>query len=396
MPRPISASISLSALTHNLSAIRERFLPAGVPAPSSCPAIWAVIKANAYGHGIDHAVQAFAQADGLAMLDLDEAVRCRELGWKKPILLLEGFFEPKDIPVLRHYRLHTTLHCIEQLEMLEATQVSDSARSISPQSPGEGMMHRMGALNAFVKLDTGMSRLGFAPARYRQAFERVLCSQRAGILGQIGKMTHFARADDSVEVTRHQIELFNQYTEGLPGPTSVCNSAGTLTAGLWASVQGTDGQWVRPGICLYGASPFAQRSAQSLGLRPAMTLASRLIGVRDISPGDSVGYGHLFQAEHPMRIGVVACGYADGYPRHAPTGTPICVEGIRTRVLGRVSMDMLVVDLGPVPHAQVGSPVVLWGQEGPSVDEVAEAAGTIGYELLCAVAPRVQKIVLQG
>jgi alanine racemase len=250
-------------------------------------------------------------------------------------------------------------------------------------------------LDAFVKLDSGMSRLGFAPSGYRQAYERAVRARQAGLLGNIGKMSHFARADDDADTTREQIALFNACTEGLPGAASVCNSAGTLTQGLWATVQGQDGHWVRPGICLYGASPFASRPAAQIGLRPAMTLASRLISVRDIPAGASVGYGHTFRADRPMRIGVVACGYADGYPRHAITDTPITVAGVRTRVLGRVSMDMLVADLDPVPLAQVGSPVVLWGEGGPSVDEVAQAAGTIGYELLCAVAPRVPKIVIQ-
>jgi len=309
------------------------------------------------------------------MLDLDEAVRCRELGWRKPILLLEGFFEERDLPVLREYRLHTTLHCDEQLGMLEAGQP--------------------GGLDAFVKLDSGMSRLGFAPSVYRQAYERAAQARKAGLLGAIGKMTHLARADDDGEVTRAQVALFNACTEGLPGAASVCNSAGALTPGLWATVNGQDGHWVRPGICLYGASPFASRPAAQIGLRPAMTLASRLISVREIPAGASVGYGHLFRADKPMRIGVVACGYADGYPRHAVTGTPITVAGVRTRVLGRVSMDMLVADLDSIPHACVGSPVVLWGEGGPGVDEVAQAAGTIGYELLCAVAPRVPKTVIQ-
>jgi alanine racemase len=375
MPRPISATISLSSLSHNLEVVREQLLPSGAPDGAVRPAIWAVIKANAYGHGVDNAVRAFSQADGLAMLDLEEAVRCRELGWSKPILLLEGFFEERDLPVLREYGLRTTLHCVEQLDMLEAGQPA--------------------GLDAFVKLDSGMSRLGFAPSGYRQAYERAVRARQAGLLGNIGKMSHFARADDDADTTREQIALFNACTEGLPGAASVCNSAGTLTQGLWATVQGQDGHWVRPGICLYGASPFASRPAAQIGLRPAMTLASRLISVRDIPAGASVGYGHTFRADRPMRIGVVACGYADGYPRHAITDTPIIVAGVRTRVLGRVSMDMLVADLDPVPLAQVGSPVVLWGEGGPSVDEVAQAAGTIGYELLCAVAPRVPKIVIQ-
>jgi alanine racemase len=184
-------------------------------------------------------------------------------------------------------------------------------------------------------------------------------------------------------------------TRDLPGAVSVCNSAATLTPELWTACSPDEEQWVRPGICLYGSSPFARQPAAQWGLRPAMTLEASLISVRNIGPGEAIGYGHLFASAQPMRIGVVACGYADGYPRHAVTGTPITVGGVRTRTLGRVSMDMLVADLTPVPDARVGTRVVLWGEGGPSVDEVAEAAGTIGYELLCAVAPRVPKITAE-
>ncbi|HUH39245.1 MAG TPA: alanine racemase, partial [Castellaniella sp.] len=208
----------------------------------------------------------------------------------------------------------------------------------------------------------------------------------------VGKMSHFARADDDVALTALQLQAFEQVTRGLPGPVSVCNSAASLTPGFAAGVSGAP-QWVRPGICLYGASPFQDRSAQSMGLRAAMTLSSQLISVHTVPAGQGIGYGQRYVAQQATRVGVVACGYADGYPRHAPTGTPITVAGVRTRVLGRVSMDMLVADLDAVPEARVGTPVVLWGQDGPSVDEVAIPCGTIGYELLCAVAPRVPRRV---
>lgn len=372
MSRPISATISLSSLRHNLQLVADQLDRGRSDARPQRPNIWAVIKANAYGHGIDQAVRAFERADGLAMLDLNEAVRCRELGWTKPILMLEGFFEPGEIPILDRYRLTTTLHCQEQLDMLAA------AKSIQP-------------LDAFVKLNVGMNRLGFPEGAYLGAYRQAQEASQRGILGRIGKMSHFARADDDDETTARQLALFNRVCSDLPGRFSVCNSAATLTPGLWASVACDEEQWVRPGICLYGASPFADRAAAGLGLRPAMTLAARLISARDIEQGQGVGYGHTFVAPGPMRIGIVSCGYADGYPRHAGTGTPVVVEGVRTRLVGRVSMDMLAVDLTPVPQARVNSPVVLWGEGGPSVDEVAQAAGTIGYELLCAVAPRVPK-----
>ncbi|NYT65793.1 alanine racemase [Alcaligenaceae bacterium] len=376
MPRPISVTISLPALRHNLSTVMTRLLASSEAVRQTMPQVWAVMKADAYGHGLLNALYAFGQAQGVAMLDMNEAVRCRQAGWTGPLLLLEGFFEPADILVAAQYNLTVAVHTQEQLDMLMAA-------------------HPVRPLDIFLKLNTGMNRLGFAPQDYRQAYSQAQQAQAQGLVRHLGKMTHFASADDSPDVTAAQIAVFNQITDGLPGSVSVCNSAATLTDSLWATLKGAQSQWVRPGICLYGASPFARISAHALDLRPAQTLAAELISVRTIGVGDAIGYGQLFTADGPMRIGVVACGYADGYPRHAPTGTPITVDGVRTRILGRVSMDMLVADLTAVPQARVGSKVVLWGRGGPSVDEVAHASGTIGYELLCAVAPRVPRLVVQ-
>ncbi len=376
MPRPILATVSLPSLTHNLAVVAtglDRSRPPARPAPF----IWAVVKANAYGHGILSAVAAFSRADGLAMLDLDEAIQCRAAGWTRPILLLEGFFEAADLPVIDHYGLTVTVHTREQLDML---------RQAAPCAP----------IDAMIKLDSGMGRLGFPPDAYRDAYRVAGDLQRRGILGRLGKMTHFARADDDPDATGRQLQVFGDVTDGLPGRVSVCNSAATLTAGFWARLPAGVEQWVRPGICLYGASPFASRPAADFDLRPGMTLSAELISVRRIPAGYRVGYGHLFSAPRSMTIGVVCCGYADGYPRHAPTGTPVTVGGVRTRVLGRVSMDMLAVDLTAVPNARVGLPVVLWGEGGPTVDEVAASCGTIGYELLCAVAPRVPRKVVSN
>lgn len=370
MPRPISALISLSSLKHNLAVVAKQLNQFSQQDHRDVPKIWAVMKANAYGHGIDNAVRAFGQAQGLAMLDLDEAIRCREAGWDKPILMLEGFFEPADIAVFQDYRLWATVHCQEQLDMLA---------SAAPRTP----------IDALIKLNTGMNRLGFAPHRYVAAYQQALRAQQRGVLGTVGKMTHFARSDDNVEVTEAQFRLFAKTVGDLPGPVSLCNSAATLTPRYWLWPPPHQTQWVRPGICLYGSSPFAHQSAQDLGLVPAMTLRSHLISVQEVAAGQGVGYGHAFVAAQSMRVGVVACGYADGYPRHAPSGTPVTVDGVETRLLGRVSMDMLIVDLTSVPQARLGSPVVLWGHGGPSVDQVAQSAGTIGYELLCALAPRV-------
>lgn len=375
MPRPISLTLSPQALTHNLDVVIDRLEQARGPAAIPRPKVWAVIKADAYGHGIEHAVQAFGKADGLAMLDLDEAVRCRDAGWSGPILLLEGFFDPSDLAVLDHYRLTPTVHCHDQLRMLQHARLSRP-------------------LDAYIKLNTGMNRLGFMPDDYARAWDSAMTLRREGVLATLGKMTHFSRADDDAEVTRLQQRLFQETTRGLPGPVSLCNSAATLTDAVWSSVDPACEQWVRPGICLYGGSPFEDRPAASMGFRPAQTLRSVLLTVRELPAGASIGYGHRFTTSQTTLMGVVACGYADGYPRLASTGTPVSVDGVPTRVLGRVSMDMLVVDLTPVPHAKPGSPVVLWGEGGPAIDDVAHAAQTIGYELMCAVAPRVPRRVV--
>lgn len=363
MPRPIHATVSPSALAHNLAVVRRRI---SFRDDTRVPRIWGVIKANAYGHGIERALSGLGAADGLAMLDLDEAVRCREAGWGGPILMLEGFFEPADLPLFERYRLISVVHQQEQLRML------CDAR---PRHP----------LDVFLKLNSGMNRLGFPPGRYRAAFEEAVALQEQGAVGSIGHMMHFANGDQP-QAVEQAMGLFERATLDMPGPRSVCNSAATLGSPELAAR--TD--WVRPGICLYGATPFDDGpDAEALGLMPAMMLGSRLIGEQMLQTGAAVGYGGTFVCDGPMRVGIVACGYADGYPRHAPTGTPIVVHGVRTRLVGRVSMDMLAVDLTPVPQAGVGSPVVLWGGDGLSVDEVAAAAGTIGYELLTAVAARV-------
>lgn len=369
MPRPIFATVSVSALAHNLATVRHHLEQTAAAASGLPPSIWAVIKANAYGHGIEQAVTGFSKAQGLAMLDLDEAVRCREAGWGGPILLLEGFFNPADLDLVDRYHLSTTVHNREQLDMLARARFSRR-------------------VDIMLKLNSGMNRLGFSPAAYAAAHERAMLLQQQGTLGSVGKMTHFASADGPQGVNE-QLAVFNSVTHKMPGAISVCNSAATLRFADIAVGSATQTHWVRPGICLYGASPFADADATTFGLKAAMSLSSEIIAVQELKAGDSVGYGGIFRAERPMRIGIVACGYADGYPRHATTGTPVVVAGIRTQLIGRVSMDMLIVDLDPIPAAGVGAPVVLWGEDGPSVDEVAQAAGTIGYELLCALAPRV-------
>jgi len=359
MPRPILATIHTGALRHNLARAREAAQGARV---------WAVVKANAYGHGIEHVFDALRGADGFALLDLAEAGRLRQLGWRGPILLLEGVFEPRDLELCSRLGLWHVVHTDAQIDWLGQHKT---------QAP-----HRV-----FLKLNSGMNRLGFAPGRYRAAWARLNALPQ---VDEITLMTHFADADGPRGIAR-QLAVFEEAARDLPGERSVANSAALLRHAGQARVML---DWVRPGILLYGSAPdHPEHGPADWGLRPAMTLASRVIGVQHLQAGDAVGYGSTFTADRAMTVGTVACGYADGYPRHGSTGTPILVDGARTRTLGRVSMDMLAVDLTPLPQAGIGSEVTLWGRAANGallpVEEVAAAAGTIGYEQLCALAPRV-------
>ena len=362
MPRPIVATIHIESMKHNLAVAR-----ACTPGAKA----WGVLKANGYGHGLERAMRGFADADGLALIEVDNAIRLRELGWKKPILLLEGFFGPEDLHTMAGYSLQAAVHCNEQLGWLEAAQDDLAARGIK--------------LDLHLKMNTGMNRLGFRPEAFAAAHARLVAMN---CVGSITLMTHFANADEAEHPllpVAEQIRRFEAGAAGLPGMRSLANSAGVLRQFELKEIMRND--WVRPGIMLYGGTPGGN-SAAEFGLRPTMTLSSEIIGVQDIAAGEAVGYGSRFQADGPMRVGVVACGYADGYPRHAPLGTPVLVDGVATRLVGRVSMDMLTVDLTQIPGATIGSQVVLWG-EGLPIDDVATAAGTIGYELMCALAPRV-------
>lgn len=353
MPRPIQARIDLNALENNLYVARR----------STSSRIMAVIKANAYGHGLLRAAEALSAADGFAMLDIGEAVTLREAGYRQTILLLEGFFDADDLELVAEYDLSCVVHSPWQIALLDAYP-------------------KRCALDVWLKINSGMSRLGFAPEQVAEAMEQL---RRHEAVREITLMTHFALADEARGI-HEQLEVFNAVAAAHRGARCLANSAALLR------YRATHGDWVRPGIMLYGASPFASDSAHQLGLRPAMTLTSRIIAVQDLRSGDEIGYGALFRAEHSMRVGIVACGYADGYPRHAPTGTPMLVDGQKTRLLGRVSMDMLYVDLSSVTGGGVGSVVTLWG-DGMPIEEVAEAAGTISYELMCAVSARVRVVV---
>jgi len=359
MPRPIQATIHPEALRHNLERAR-------LAAPDA--RAWAVVKANAYGHGIERVFDGLRGADGFALLDLDEAERVRRLGWRGPILLLEGVFEPRDLELCSRLNLWHAVHCDEQIDMLATHKTHQP--------------HRV-----FLKMNSGMNRLGFNPQRLRAAWTRLNALPQ---VDEISLMTHFSDADGPKGVAA-QLATFRTATQDLTGERSLSNSAAILRHAADAGVRA---DWIRPGIVLYGSSPdFPEHDVAHWDLQPTMTLRSRLIGTQQLQAGDTVGYGSLFVAEGPLRVGVVACGYADGYPRHCPTGTPVLVNGVRTRTLGRVSMDMLAVDLTPVPEAGFGSEVTLWGRASHGavlpIDEVAQAAGTVGYELMCALSARV-------
>ena len=351
MSRPIRATISLPALRHNYAAAKR------IAARSK---VFAVVKANGYGHGVERVARALKDGcDGFGILELDGAVHLRERGNDEPILLLEGFFGPSELPIIAQHRFATVVHSEDQLRMLETTR---------PALP----------LDVYFKINTGMNRLGFPIDKARKGLERLRSTNAAK---SITLMTHFA-SSELFDGVKEAMRRFNAATEGIGLPRSLANSAAIF------SHPETHADVARLGIALYGATPFPDRSAEAMGVRPAMTLSSRLIAIQDLQRDEAVGYGGTFRCEAPMRIGVVACGYADGYPRHAPSGTPILVDGVVTRTAGRVSMDMITVDLTPVPNAAVGSPVVLWG-EGMPIDDVANAAGTVGYELMCALAARV-------
>ncbi len=365
MPRPIEARIDLSALRHNYLLAREHAARQGAKA-------WAVVKADAYGHGLLRAEAALREvADGFALLDVEDAVRLREVGVRQPILLLEGCFGARDLAACAKYRLTPVVHCLEQLQMLR--QAALPVR-----------------LPIYLKLNSGMNRLGLTTEQL-PAVRRELAT--AETIGSVTLMTHFAEADASAgeACIAWQLERFTSmladWPEAAEYSVSLANSAAILRHPKTAR------DWVRPGIMLYGGSPFADQDAASLDLKPVMTLRSEVLAVQAIGIGERVGYGGTFVARRPTRVGVVACGYADGYPRHAGTGTPILVADRRTQTLGRVSMDLLACDLTDLPMAAVGSEVVVWG-EGLPADEVAAAAGTISYELFCALARRVPVVTV--
>ncbi|MBC5790555.1 alanine racemase [Providencia sp. JUb39] len=350
MPRPIRAVIHQHNLEHNLAVIRQKIGQAK---------IWSVMKADGYGHGIKRIWRGLKDSDGFAVLDLHEAILLRNEGWKGPILLLEGFFQSDDLAVIDQYQLTTSVHSSWQLAAIEQAPLSKP-------------------ISVYIKLNSGMNRLGFSVDEYADIVSQL--NQMENV-ADVTLMSHFANSD-LVEGTQVPLAKIQQFSQ-LSLPTCIANSG----AVLWH--KNTHYDWVRAGIVLYGASPSGKwGDIAEYGLKAVMTLQSEIIAVHDIEAGQSIGYGSKFTSGKPMRIATVACGYADGYPRHAPTGTPVWCHGQRCALLGTVSMDMLTIDISDCSEAAIGSQVELWGENLP-VDDVAQSAGTIGYELLCALARRV-------
>ncbi|BDM65810.1 alanine racemase [Shewanella sp. NFH-SH190041] len=348
------AEISLSALTHNLQQLKQL-------APGS--KVMAVVKANAYGHGLLHVARHLdGAADGFGLARLEEALELRHGGIQGKLMLLEGFFRPDDLHKLVAHHIDTVVHHESQLEMLEQVTLDEP-------------------VNVWLKIDSGMHRLGFTPEQFSAVYERL--GRCPNVAKPINLITHFSRADEPDEdYTSVQLAIFDALTSDLPGERSLAASAGAL---FWPQSQR---DWIRPGIAIYGVSPVTGDLGINHALIPAMELKSQLIAVRDHKTGEPVGYGGYWHAGRDTRLGVVAIGYGDGYPRNAPEGTPVWVNGRRVPVVGRVSMDMLTVDLGPGATDKAGDDVLLWGQ-ALHIEEVAEHIGTISYELMTKLTPRV-------
>lgn len=350
----IRAIVDSAALRHNLARVRTT-------APGS--GVMAVIKANAYGHGLVPAAKAMAESDGFAVARLEEGLALRRAGLANRILLLEGACGAEQLALAAQQDFDLMVHSVEQIEMLEGRAGSDVVR-------------------AWIKVDTGMNRLGFRVEEFAAAHRRLVGI--ANVAPDPTLVTHLASADDRRDSkTTTQLQAFGTATAGVPGARSIANSAAMLA---WPA---TRADWVRPGLMLYGVSPFPSGTGTELGLRPAMTLQSEVIAVKAVKQGETVGYGGAWRALRNTRMAVVAGGYGDGYPRSTGPGAPVLVNGHHAPLIGRVSMDMVTVDVTDLPVVAIGDPVVLWG-EGVPVENVARHAGTIPYELICGVSQRVQ------
>ncbi len=356
MPRPTTATLHADALRHNLGELRRR-------APGS--RLMAVVKADAYGHGLERVAHALSDADAFGVAMLEDARRLRSFGLVQPILLLSGFNDAADLPEVRALGLEVAVHHASQLDILA-------------QAGNDGA-----PIRCWLKVDSGMHRLGFPPDRVRDAHARL--SALPGVSGDIVLMNHFASSDDfGGPQTREQLRVFHDCTAGLPGQRSLANSAAVLG---WPE---SHGDWVRPGGALYGMSVAAGRTGGDFGLRPAMAFTTGLIAVNRVCRGEPIGYSATWTCPEDMLVGVAAAGYGDGYPRHAPSGTPVLVSGRPAAIVGRVSMDLLAIDLRRHPDARPGDEVLLWGP-GVPVEVVAEAAGTIAYQLTCSITGRVRR-----
>ncbi len=355
--RHTQVHIDLPALRHNLLQVRRL-------APHS--KVMAAIKANGYGHGLERVALALPEADAFGVACIDEALQLRSIGIEQPIILLEGFFHVDELPQAEQYGFDLVLHHPSQVDKLSQHRFHQPIR-------------------VWLKIDTGMHRLGVAPEEVAPLWQRLV---EHPWLVPLGQMTHLACADDSDSpMTEQQLALFASLTAGLSGIQAIANSAGIIA---WPS---SHVDWVRPGIMLYGVSPLLGGRAEQHGLRPVMTLRSELIATRTLSAGEAVGYGASWRCPETMPIGIVAVGYGDGYPRHARSGTPVLLNGREVPLIGRVSMDMLAVDLRSQPQAQIGDPVVLWGK-GLPIEVIAEHAETIPYELLCGITRRVECVAV--
>lgn len=352
MSRPALITIHLDALRHNLAQVRQL-------APGS--RVLAMVKANAYGHGLVQVAKALTQADALGVASLEEGVTLREAGIKLPIFLMEGLFSAEELTLAALHQFTLVVHHQAQVAMLQSARL---------QKP----------LPVWLKVNTGMNRLGFAPDDFKSQYAALQAC--ANVAKPMGVMTHFAEADDVMsDATAHQVDCFNRAIEGLVAPLSLSNSAGILA---WPSVKA---DWVRPGLMLYGASPLPKETGPERGLRPVMTFSSQLIATHALKRGQKVGYGGTWTAHEATQIGIVAAGYGDGYPQQAKKGTPVLVNGQICPLIGRVSMDMLVVDLKEVSEVSLGDPVVLWG-EGLPVERVAKQCLSSPYELLTRMTGR--------
>jgi len=360
MTRPARALIDYQALRHNLQQARQA-------APGR--KVVAVVKANAYGHGLVKVTQALSDADAFAVARLNEGLQLRQAGIEAPVVLLSGVESLEDLRTARTHRLDLVVHSEHQIKVLED----------SPSGP---------RVRVWLKMDSGMHRLGLAPQSIRPSYARL--TRCGSSVGQVVLMTHLAEADDPAsEFTCRQIAIFEQCTEDIDAERSIANSGGLLG---WEAALA---DWVRPGIMLYGISPYENATAADHGLRPVMTLETRLIAVNQAQTGERIGYGGTYTCTESMPVGIAAVGYGDGYPRGAESGTPVLVDGVRCPLAGRVSMDLITLDLRPKADARPGSRVVLWG-EGLPVEEVASHAATIPYELVCCIPTRVEFVEGNG